>query len=79
MTEKERYDRKTRIIINEFYENARDKRLIIVTHLDEEYDKTPEYNKVVFRELTTSKTDWMYVDFFHNVYRRINYEKAESQ
>ena len=78
MTKKERDERKSRIIINEIYEEIEDKKLVIITHFEEE-NKQPEYNKVILRELATSKTGWTYVDFFHNVYRRINNEKAESQ
>lgn len=78
MTEKERNEIKSRIIINEIYEDIKDRKLVIVTHFEEEY-KSPEFNKVIIRHLATSKTDWTYVDFFHNVYRRINNEKTESQ
>ena len=78
MTEKERNERKSRIIVNEIYEDIKDKKLVIVTHFEED-NKSPEYNKVIIRHLVTSKTDWAYVDFFHNVYKRLDNEKTKSQ
>ena len=78
MTKKERDERKSRIIINEIYEDIKDKKLVIVTHFEED-NKSAEFNKVIIRHLATSKTGWTYVDFFHNVYRRIDNEKTENQ
>lgn len=78
MTEKERNERKSRIIVNEIYEDIKDKKLVIVTHFEED-NKSPEYNKVIIRHLVTSKTDWTYLDFFHNVYKRLDNEKTKSQ
>jgi len=36
MTKKERDERKSRIIINEIYEEIEDKKLVIITHFEEE-------------------------------------------